>query len=268
MIKITNANALGARPGRGARLLHREARDGAPRRRDAARDGQLPLAHRRAGRPARRRHRPDGHARARPCSTPRRRSRSRTLMAKGAAGGLFFATDDCQATYEELKARGVEFVEEPTSSPYGIDAGVPRPVRQLGSHDPRPSPPGQSASPLPPEVAPARDDPGHRLTRLVSRRGRRSIPATSTDPDRPIPPDSDAGARSGLPGKPVATLTPRVPDPRPRRLDVLAGVRERFDASTDFTSASRRSTSSSTPRRSRSTNRFEDLMAAADPPFS
>jgi catechol 2,3-dioxygenase-like lactoylglutathione lyase family enzyme len=44
------------------------------------------------------------------------------LMAKGAAGGLFFATDDCKATYEELKSRGVEFQEEPTERPYGIDA--------------------------------------------------------------------------------------------------------------------------------------------------
>jgi catechol 2,3-dioxygenase-like lactoylglutathione lyase family enzyme len=47
----------------------------------------------------------------------------RELMAKGAAGGLFFATDDIQATYEELKSRGVEFQQEPTEQPYGIDAG-------------------------------------------------------------------------------------------------------------------------------------------------
>jgi catechol 2,3-dioxygenase-like lactoylglutathione lyase family enzyme len=45
------------------------------------------------------------------------------LVAKGAAGGLFFATDDVQSTYEELKARGVEFQQEPTEQPYGIDAG-------------------------------------------------------------------------------------------------------------------------------------------------
>jgi len=45
------------------------------------------------------------------------------VVAKGAAGGLFFSTDDCQATYEELKARGVEFTQEPTEQPYGIDAG-------------------------------------------------------------------------------------------------------------------------------------------------
>jgi catechol 2,3-dioxygenase-like lactoylglutathione lyase family enzyme len=45
-----------------------------------------------------------------------------SLTAKGAASGLFFASDDCKATYEELKGRGVEFQEEPTDRPYGIDA--------------------------------------------------------------------------------------------------------------------------------------------------
>jgi catechol 2,3-dioxygenase-like lactoylglutathione lyase family enzyme len=44
------------------------------------------------------------------------------LVAKGVATGLFFSTDDCQATYEELKGRGVEFVDEPSERPYGIDA--------------------------------------------------------------------------------------------------------------------------------------------------
>jgi len=46
-----------------------------------------------------------------------------SLLAKGAAGGLFFATDDCQASFDELKSRGVEFLQEPTQQPYGIDAG-------------------------------------------------------------------------------------------------------------------------------------------------
>lgn len=47
----------------------------------------------------------------------------KTLVAKGVATGLFFATDDVQATYEELKGRGVEFQQEPTEQPYGVDAG-------------------------------------------------------------------------------------------------------------------------------------------------
>jgi catechol 2,3-dioxygenase-like lactoylglutathione lyase family enzyme len=46
----------------------------------------------------------------------------RNLMAKGAAGAVFLYTDDCQASYEELKARGVEFVDEPHEQPYGIDS--------------------------------------------------------------------------------------------------------------------------------------------------
>jgi catechol 2,3-dioxygenase-like lactoylglutathione lyase family enzyme len=50
-------------------------------------------------------------------------SQIKSLVAKGAASGLFFNTDDCQATYEELKGRGVEFSQEPTQQPYGIDAG-------------------------------------------------------------------------------------------------------------------------------------------------
>jgi predicted enzyme related to lactoylglutathione lyase len=47
----------------------------------------------------------------------------RALVAKGVASGLFFRTDDCRATYEELKERGVEFQQEPMEQPYGIDAG-------------------------------------------------------------------------------------------------------------------------------------------------
>lgn len=44
------------------------------------------------------------------------------LMAKGWAGTVFLTADDIQATYEELKGRGVEFTEAPTEQPYGIDS--------------------------------------------------------------------------------------------------------------------------------------------------
>jgi predicted enzyme related to lactoylglutathione lyase len=47
----------------------------------------------------------------------------RTLMAKGFAGTVFLTTDDCHGSYEELKARGVEFSEPPEERPYGIDSG-------------------------------------------------------------------------------------------------------------------------------------------------
>ncbi|PSL00251.1 catechol 2,3-dioxygenase-like lactoylglutathione lyase family enzyme [Murinocardiopsis flavida] len=46
----------------------------------------------------------------------------RDLMAKGFAGTLFLSTDDCNASYKELSARGVEFVEQPSEQPYGIDS--------------------------------------------------------------------------------------------------------------------------------------------------
>jgi catechol 2,3-dioxygenase-like lactoylglutathione lyase family enzyme len=48
---------------------------------------------------------------------------TRTLMAKGFAGTVFLTTDDCRASYEELRGRGVEFTEEPEERPYGIDSG-------------------------------------------------------------------------------------------------------------------------------------------------
>jgi catechol 2,3-dioxygenase-like lactoylglutathione lyase family enzyme len=47
----------------------------------------------------------------------------KALMAKGFAGTVFLTTDDCQASYEEFKARGVEFTEAPEQRPYGIDSG-------------------------------------------------------------------------------------------------------------------------------------------------
>lgn len=43
------------------------------------------------------------------------------LVAKGVGGTLFLETDDCQAAYDELSARGVVFNDPPTPQPYGID---------------------------------------------------------------------------------------------------------------------------------------------------
>ena len=51
------------------------------------------------------------------------RAQIQALLAKGASGGLFFTADDVQASYEELKGRGVEFTQEPAERPYGLDAG-------------------------------------------------------------------------------------------------------------------------------------------------
>jgi uncharacterized glyoxalase superfamily protein PhnB len=46
----------------------------------------------------------------------------RNLMAKGFAGTVFLTTEDLDADYEALKARGVEFIDEPEQRPYGIDS--------------------------------------------------------------------------------------------------------------------------------------------------
>lgn len=56
----------------------------------------------------------------------------RDLVTKGSAGGhLFFTTADCRKTFNELVAKGVEFSEEPTERPYGIDCGLRDP---FGNH--------------------------------------------------------------------------------------------------------------------------------------
>ena len=57
-----------------------------------------------------------------PVFEPETTEQVRTLMAKGAAGTVFLTTDDCQAAYDQLSARGVEFVDTPEERPYGIDA--------------------------------------------------------------------------------------------------------------------------------------------------
>ncbi|HEX6648184.1 MAG TPA: VOC family protein [Pyrinomonadaceae bacterium] len=46
----------------------------------------------------------------------------RAIMNKGVLGAGVFNTDDCRATYEELKAKGVVFFSEPAVRPYGVEA--------------------------------------------------------------------------------------------------------------------------------------------------
>ena len=59
-------------------------------------------------------------------------ARIRELLSKGALGlGMILTTDDCRGTYEELRAKGVEFTEEPTERFYGIDCGFRDP---FGNH--------------------------------------------------------------------------------------------------------------------------------------
>jgi predicted enzyme related to lactoylglutathione lyase len=46
----------------------------------------------------------------------------RSLITNGKLGGGVFNTPNCQATYEELSSRGVEFMSPPAERPYGIEA--------------------------------------------------------------------------------------------------------------------------------------------------
>lgn len=56
----------------------------------------------------------------------------RDLLTQGALGmAANLTTDDCQATFEELTAKGVEFTEAPVQQPYGIDCALRDP---FGNH--------------------------------------------------------------------------------------------------------------------------------------
>ena len=57
-----------------------------------------------------------------PLMDPGTGAQVRDLVAKGFAGTVFLTTDDCRRSYEELRARGVEFTEVPEERPYGLDA--------------------------------------------------------------------------------------------------------------------------------------------------
>jgi catechol 2,3-dioxygenase-like lactoylglutathione lyase family enzyme len=46
----------------------------------------------------------------------------RRAAMMGEQPALAFTVDDCQATYEMLHERGVEFTSEPTEQPYAIEA--------------------------------------------------------------------------------------------------------------------------------------------------
>ena len=49
----------------------------------------------------------------------------RDLLTKGALGlACVLTTDDCRRTFDELSAKGVDFTQEPTEQPYGIDCAL------------------------------------------------------------------------------------------------------------------------------------------------
>jgi catechol 2,3-dioxygenase-like lactoylglutathione lyase family enzyme len=57
-----------------------------------------------------------------PMMPPEAAEQIKGLIAKGAMGSGVFGTDDCNATYEQLKANGVDFLQEPEERFYGIEA--------------------------------------------------------------------------------------------------------------------------------------------------
>ena len=43
-------------------------------------------------------------------------------QAEGGLPGVGLHVDDCRKTYQELSAKGVEFIQEPQDRPYGVEA--------------------------------------------------------------------------------------------------------------------------------------------------
>jgi catechol 2,3-dioxygenase-like lactoylglutathione lyase family enzyme len=48
------------------------------------------------------------------------REAAASLLAKGLLSGVIFATGDCDATFEAIRASGAEVLQEPVDQPYGV----------------------------------------------------------------------------------------------------------------------------------------------------
>jgi catechol 2,3-dioxygenase-like lactoylglutathione lyase family enzyme len=55
-----------------------------------------------------------------PDASPADRAAVATLLAKGLLSGVNFATDDCDATFEAIRAAGAEVLQEPMDQHYGV----------------------------------------------------------------------------------------------------------------------------------------------------
>src|SRR5215204_7238018 len=44
------------------------------------------------------------------------------MLDKGSLGALGLSTGDCHRAFAELRAKGVEFIQEPADRPYGVEA--------------------------------------------------------------------------------------------------------------------------------------------------
>jgi catechol 2,3-dioxygenase-like lactoylglutathione lyase family enzyme len=63
-----------------------------------------------------------------PGTPPEVVEQAREVLSHGVLPGLIFRVDDAQATYDELKSRGVEMTQEPVEQFYGIDAAFRDPT--------------------------------------------------------------------------------------------------------------------------------------------
>jgi len=57
-----------------------------------------------------------------PAHDPESGEQLKALIGKGVMSAGAFNTDNCRATYQELVARGVSFIQEPQDRPYGVEA--------------------------------------------------------------------------------------------------------------------------------------------------
>ena len=57
-----------------------------------------------------------------PTLDPESAEQLKALVAKGVLGAGAFTTDDCEASYRDLSAKGVTFLQKPQKRPYGVEA--------------------------------------------------------------------------------------------------------------------------------------------------
>ena len=57
---------------------------------------------------------------AHPNASPADKELMAELLAKGLLRGVIFSTDDCDATFERIRAAGAEVLQEPIDQPYGV----------------------------------------------------------------------------------------------------------------------------------------------------
>jgi predicted enzyme related to lactoylglutathione lyase len=55
-----------------------------------------------------------------PNASPADKEAAAVLLAKGLLRGVIFRTDDCDATFERIRAAGAEVLQEPIDQPYGV----------------------------------------------------------------------------------------------------------------------------------------------------